>query len=88
MNTKIKRTLTLAAKNLSKLALFIVAALVYMYGSLMASFTLTGNPYFGFAAIFLPLMVYAVWDHSKSQIEIEMRKEQDLIDLLSKRHEG
>lgn len=88
MNTKIRRIVSLAVKNLSKLALFILAALVYMYGSLMASFALTGNPYFGFAAIFLPLLVYAVWDHSKTQIEIEMRKEQDLIDLLSKRHEG
>jgi hypothetical protein len=55
-----------------------------MLSCLWLSVQYSGDIYFGLAAFFVPLIVYAVWDQSKSEVEHELWKEQDTINILSK----
>jgi hypothetical protein len=87
MDAKIKRTVILTIKNLAKLLAFGSLAVGYMIASIALSQKYTGDLYFGFAAIALPFLLYTVWDHSKTRVEYEMEREQNLINTLSKNYE-
>jgi hypothetical protein len=58
-----------------------------MLACLWLSMQASGDIYFGLAAFLVPLIVFAVWDQSKSQVESELYKEEDTLSALSRKYE-
>lgn len=87
MDQKTKRIINQTLKNLGKLFLFAGSLLLYGFFCLWVSKEFTGDLGFGLAAMFVPLIVTAVWDQSKQQVESQIYNEERLIDTLSKNHE-
>jgi hypothetical protein len=50
----------------------------------MLSIEYTGGPLAGFLSFFLPVIIYFVWDVSKSQIESEINKEERLVETIKR----
>lgn len=82
-NRIIKKTLV----NLCKLFAFVGGIFTFMLACLWLSMQASGDIYFGLAAFFVPLIVFAVWDQSKSQVESELYKEEGTIATLSRKYE-
>ena len=82
-NRIIKKTLL----NLCKLFAFVGAIFIFMLVCIWLSLQTTGEILFGITAFFIPLIVYAVWDQSKQQVEHELWKEEDTISALSRKYE-
>ena len=87
MDVKTKRTLLKASVNFVKIVMLCIVFFAYMLGSMWVSFKLFDNVGFGIAAIGIPFLIYAVWDHAKMAVEREIEKEESLIRTLSKNHE-
>jgi hypothetical protein len=47
----------------------------------------SGDIFYGLAAMFFPLIIYAVWDQSKNQVESEIYKEESTLSALSRKYE-
>jgi hypothetical protein len=58
-----------------------------MLACIWLSLQTTGDILFGIAAFFVPVIIYAVWDQSKSQVEHELWKEEDTLSALSRKYE-
>jgi hypothetical protein len=58
-----------------------------MLACIWLSVQTTGDVMIGIAAFFIPVIIAAVWDQSKAQVDHELWKEQDTIDILSQKYE-
>jgi hypothetical protein len=87
MDQKTTRIFIKTLHNLGKLLLFTGSLLVYGFFCLWASSILFNDLGFGLAGMFIPLIITAVWDQSKQQVESELYKEENLINTLSKNYE-
>jgi hypothetical protein len=58
-----------------------------MLACIWLSVQTTGDVMMGIAAFFIPVIIAAVWDQSKAQVDHELWKEQDTIDILSQKYE-
>jgi hypothetical protein len=72
--------------NLGKLFAFAGGIFVYMLACLWASQWASGDIYFGLAAFLVPVIIYAVWDQSKAEVEHELWKEERTIDALKREY--
>ena len=84
MDIKTKRILTRAFINLFKLISFVLTVFVYALLCIVASIEYTASPLFGLMALFFPIVCYAVWDISRSQIETEIHKEERLVETIKR----
>ena len=86
MEIKTKRIILQAAKNLSKLLLFMLLFLSYSIMCFWLSKELSDDLYFGFAGIFFPAIIAAVWDMSKSQVESQIYDEERTIKAMEREY--
>jgi hypothetical protein len=82
-NRIIKKTLI----NLCKLFAFVGGIFTFMLACIWLSVQTTGDVMMGIATFFVPLIIYAVWDQSKAQVEHELWKEEGTIATLSRKYE-
>ena len=87
MDQRNRRIINKTLVNLSKLFAFVGGIFTFMLACLWVSQWASGDIYFGLAAFFVPVIIYAVWDQSKSEVEHELWKEQDTISALSRKYE-
>ena len=87
MDQRTKRIFKKTVINLSKLFAFATSFVIYMIACFWMSYQSTGDIMMGIAAFFIPLIIAAVWDQSKAQVEHEIWKEQDTISALSRKYE-
>ena len=87
MDQRNRRIINKTLVNLSKLFAFVGGIFTFMLACLWISQWASGDIYFGLAAFFVPVIIYAVWDQSKSEVEHELWKEQDTISALSRKYE-
>ena len=87
LEQKTKRILKVTLVNLGKLFAFVVGVFIFMLACLWVSQWASGDIYFGLAAFFVPVIIYAVWDQSKAQVEHELWKEEDTVSALSRKYE-
>ena len=87
MDQRTKRILKKTIINLSKLFTFATSFVIYMIACFWISHQTTGDIFIGLAACFIPMIIYAVWDQSKAQVEHELWKEERTIQTLSRKYE-
>ena len=87
LEQKTKRIINKTLINLSKLFAFVGAIGILMWSSLWLSYELSGDFFFGIAGMFIPLIIFSVWDMSKNQVEAEIYKEEGTISALSRKYE-
>ena len=86
MDIKTKRILMQSLKNLGRLIAFASVVIAYSLTCLWASHTFTGDIYFGLVALFLPMLLFAVWDMSRSQVESQIYNEEQTIEALKREY--
>jgi len=87
VDQRTKRIFKKTIINLSKLFAFATSFVIYMIACFWMSYQSTGDIFIGLAACFIPMIVYAVWDQSKAQVEHELWKEERTIQTLSRKYE-
>ena len=87
MDQRIKRIIGKTLVNLCKLFVFVSVIFIFMLACIWLSVQTTGDVMMGIAAFFIPVIIAAVWDQSKAQVDHELWKEQDTIDILSQKYE-
>ena len=87
MDIKTKRIVIQSLKNLSRLIVFSSAVITYSLICLWASHTYTGDIYFGLVALFFPMLLFAVWDMSRSQVESQIYDEERTIEALKREYQ-
>ena len=87
MDQRIKRIIGKTLINLCKLFAFVIGVMLYMFACVWLSQQTTGDVMMGIAAFFIPVIIAAVWDQSKAQVDHELWKEQDTISSLSRKYE-
>lgn len=87
MDQRIKRIIGKTLVNLCKLFAFVSVIFIFMLACIWLSVQTTGDVMIGIAAFFIPVIIAAVWDQSKAQVDHELWKEQDTIDILSQKYE-
>ena len=85
MDIKTKRIVIQSLKNLSKLVSFSIAVIAYTLLCFWISHILSGDIYFGLAALVFPMLLFSVWDISRSQVESQIYNEEQLLDMLSRK---
>ena len=87
MDIKTKRIVIQSLKNLSKLVAFSMAVVAYSLLCLGISHAYTGEIWLGLAALFLPMLLFAVWDMSRSQVESQIYDEERTIEALKREYQ-
>lgn len=87
MDNKTKRIVKQTLKNLAKLVVFSIAIISYILICMSLSYYYSGDIYFGLAAFFLPMIIFAIWDMSKSQVETQIYQEDLTMQALSRKYE-
>jgi hypothetical protein len=87
MDIKTKRIINKTLINIFKLLAFVSGIFAFMLACIWLSIQTTEDVIMGIAAFFIPLIVYAVWDQSKQQVEHELWKEESTITSLSRKYE-
>jgi len=87
VDQKTKRIFKQALINLGRLFAFSISAVAYSSICLYMSHRYSGDIFYGLAAMFFPLIIYAVWDQSKNQVESEIYKEESTLSALSRKYE-
>jgi hypothetical protein len=87
VDQRTKRIIGKTLLNLTKLFVFVGGIFTFMLFCIWLSVQSTGDIMMGIAAFFIPLIIAAVWDQSKAQVEHELWKEQDTINTLSQKYE-
>lgn len=87
MDQRIKRIIGKTLVNLCKLFAFVIVVMFYMFACIWLSVQTTGDVMLGIAAFFIPIIIAAVWDQSKAQVDHELWKEEDTVSALSRKYE-
>lgn len=87
MDQRIKRIIGKTLVNLCKLFVFVIVVMLYMFACIWLSQQTTGDVMLGIAAFFIPIIIAAVWDQSKAQVDHELWKEEGTIATLSRKYE-
>jgi uncharacterized membrane protein (DUF485 family) len=87
VDQRIKRIIGKTLVNLCKLFVFVIVVMLYMFACIWLSQQTTGDVMLGIAAFFIPIIIAAVWDQSKAQVDHELWKEEGTIATLSRKYE-
>ena len=87
MDARTKRIALLTIKNLCKTMCYSIIGGLYFAFCLWLSYYYTRDTWFGLIGLFIPMIIYTVWDYSKGQIEDEMENEERTMKALSRKYE-
>ena len=88
MDIKTQRIAKAAAITGLKLISVAVGGAAVLFGSVMLSIMITGAIWPVVFLISIACFMFASWDVARLKVEREMREEEDLVRMLSRKHES